>query len=431
MALRRNSGITARESSGARRTYTDSMNDDPRLTLARDLDAEDPLASYRLLFEGHDDDAIPAYLDGNSLGRPLKATTERLTEFVRTQWGGRLIRGWDEEWLQLPERVGDRIGTIALGAGAGQCVVADSTSVLLYKVIHAALAARPDRTEIVIERDNFPTDRFIVEAIAADRGLTVRWVESGYDAGPTADDVAGALGPETAVVVLSHVAYRSAYIADMLSITRSAHDAGALIVWDLSHSVGSVPVQLDDCEADFAVGCSYKYLNGGPGAPAWAYVARRHHAGLRQPIQGWLGSADPFAMGSGYQPAEGIRRMVSGTPPILGMLALQDMLDVLEDVGMEAVRSKSVKLTSFALDSVEELMGADGVKVASPRDPGQRGSHITIDHPTFGTMLSELWSEGVIPDYRNPHGLRLGLSPLSTSFEETLVGVRAIAAKLR
>lgn len=406
------------------------MNSDSRLALARDLDAEDPLASYRTLFEGHDDDAIAAYLDGNSLGRPLKATVERLARFVRDEWGGRLIRGWDEDWLQLPQRVGDRIGAIALGAGSGQCVVADSTSVLLYKVIRAALAARSDRSEIVIERDNFPTDRFIVEGIAADRGLSVRWVEAAYDAGPTPGAVADSVGQNTAVVVLSHVAYRSAHIADMEAITRLVHDAGALTVWDLSHSVGSVPVQLDACGADFAVGCSYKYLNGGPGAPAWAYVARRHLAGLSQPIQGWLGSADPFGMGTGYQPAEGIRRLVSGTPPILGMLALQDMLDVLEDAGMEAVRDKSVKLTSFAIDTVDELMGSHGIEVSSPRDSEQRGSHITIDHPSFRTLLPELWNDGVIPDFRNPSGLRLGLSPLSTSFEETLVGIRAIADKL-
>lgn len=412
-------------------TYTDLMNDDSRLAAARRLDAEDPLAPYRRLFEGHDDDAITAYLDGNSLGRPLSATIGRLTAFVRDQWGGRLIRGWDEDWLQLPQRVGDRIGRIALGAGPGQCVVADSTSVLLYKVIRAALALRPERSEIVIERDNFPTDRFIVEGIAADRGLSVRWVEADHDAGPTPEGASRVLTRDTAVVVLSHVAYRSAHIADMEAITRQVHDAGALIVWDLSHSVGSVPVHLDACGADFAVGCSYKYLNGGPGAPAWAYVAQRHLTDLSQPIQGWLGSADPFGMGAGYQPAEGIRRMVSGTPPILGMLALQDMLDVLEDAGMDAVRAKSVRLTSFAVDTVEELMGSFGVTIASPRDPDQRGSHITIDHPEFRTMLSDLWNDGVIPDFRNPDGLRLGLSPLSTSFEETFIGIRAIAEKLR
>lgn len=407
------------------------MNPASLTARARSLDAEDPLASFRSLFEGHDDGAVAAYLDGNSLGRPLKATTGRLTEFIRTQWGGRLIRGWDEEWLQLPQTVGDRIGRVLLGAAAGQCVVADSTSVLLYKVIRAALNARPNRSEIVIERDNFPTDRFIVEGIAADRGLTVRWVETDYDAGPVPKDVAAALGEDTAVVVLSHVAYRSAHIADMEAITRLTHDAGALVVWDLSHSVGSVPVELDACEADFAVGCSYKYLNGGPGAPAWAYVARRHLAELDQPIHGWLGSSDPFGMGSSYQPAPGIRRMVSGTPPIVGMLAIQDMLDLLEEVGIDQIRRKSKKLTAFAIDTVEELMGADGVSISSPRDPEERGSHVTIDHPAFKTMLPELWKDGVIPDFRYPEGLRLGLSPLSISFEETLVGITAIAGKLR
>ncbi|WP_323958429.1 aminotransferase class V-fold PLP-dependent enzyme [Arthrobacter sp. JZ12] len=406
------------------------MSFDARTDLARSLDAEDPLGWCRELFEGHDDPSLPAYLDGNSLGRPLKATAEHLNEFVRAKWGGRLIRAWDEEWLRLPEAVGDQIGRVALGAATGQCVVADSTSVLLYKVIRAALNARPGRSEIVIERANFPTDRFIVEGIARDRGLTVRWVETPHDGGPTPETVGSQVGPATAVVVLSHVAYRSAHVADMETITKLTHDAGALIVWDLSHTVGSVPVHLDACGADFAVGCSYKYLNGGPGAPAWAYVAERHLQGLDQPIQGWLGSSAPFGMGTAYEPAVGVRRLVSGTPPILGMVAMQDMLNLLEQVGMDEVRRKSVQLTSFAIDAVDELMGRAGVVIASPRDADQRGSHITIDHPAFENMLPELWEEGVIPDFRNPHGLRLGLSPLSTSFEETLTGIREIARKL-
>lgn len=407
------------------------MTVEPLLDLARSNDQQDPLNGYRRLFQGHDDGAVAAYLDGNSLGRPLSASIERLERFMREEWGGRLIRGWDESWLKLPEAVGDRIGRVALGAAGGQCVVADSTSVLLYKTVRAALAARPDRQEIVIDRDNFPTDRFIVEGIAADRGLTVRWVEATRDAGPTPEGVAAVLGGYTAVVVLSHVAYRSAHIADMAAITRQVHEAGALMIWDLSHTVGSVPVQLDECAVDFAVGCSYKYLNGGPGAPAWVYVAQRHQATLEQPIHGWLGSADPFGMGTGYEPAPGIRRMVSGTPPILGMLALQDMLALLEEVGMDRVREKSVRLTTFALTCVKELMGAHGVEISSPLNPEKRGSHITIDHPGFRTMLPELWADGVIPDFRNPEGLRLGLSPLSTSFEETYVGIKAIADSLR
>lgn len=403
----------------------------PSLTArAAALDAADPLAHHRGLFLGTDDPAVRSYLDGNSLGRPLAATVESLTAFVREQWAGRLIRGWDDGWLTLGERIGDQLGRVTLGAAAGQCVVADSTSVLLYKLARAAVAARPDRTEIVIDRDNFPTDRFIVEGIAAERGLTLRWIDVAYDGGATPEDVAAVVGPQTALVLLSHAAYRSGFTADVPGITRVAHDAGALVLWDLSHSVGSVPAELDAWDVDFAAGCSYKYLNGGPGAPAWAYVAERHHASLDQPILGWLGSADPFAMGSAYQPADGIRRLVSGTPPIIGMLAMQDMLALLESVGMTAVRAKSEQLTAFAVDAVDEFLAPRGVVLASPRAAAHRGGHITIDHPVFASMVPDLWADGVIPDYRNPNGIRLGLSPLTTTFGEVAVALDAIAERL-
>ncbi|WP_104164965.1 kynureninase [Arthrobacter sp. SX1312] len=399
-------------------------------TRAAELDAADPLGRHRMLFLGTDDHTVLSYLDGNSLGRPLAATADGLASFVRDQWGGRLIRGWDEGWLGLAERIGDQLGRVALGAAAGQCVVADSTSVILYKLARASVAARPGRTEIVIDRDNFPTDRFIVEGIARERGLTLRWIDVAYDGGATPADVAAAVGPRTALVLLSHVAYRSGFIADVPAITRIAHDAGALVLWDLSHSVGSVPADLDAWDVDFAAGCSYKYLNGGPGAPAWAYVAKRHLPTLDQPILGWLGSADPFAMGSAYQPADGVRRLVSGTPPILGMLPMRDMLALIEDVGMPAVRAKSEDLTAFAVDAVDAVLAPYGVLLASPRAAQTRGGHITIDHPDFAGMVPELWRDGVIPDYRNPNGIRLGLSPLSTSFHEVAVAVAAIAARL-
>ncbi len=397
---------------------------------ADELDAADPLAAHRKLFLDPADDSVRAYLDGNSLGRPLAATVDTLTSFVQEQWGGRLIRGWDEGWLALPQQIGDQLGRVALGAAEGQCVVADSTSVLLYKLARAAVAARPERSEIVVDRDNFPSDRFIVEGIARERGLTVRWLDVDYDGGATPDDVAAVVGPQTALVLLSHVAYRSGFIADVQTITQIVHDAGALVLWDLSHSVGSVPAELDAWDVDYATGCSYKYLNGGPGAPAWAYVAERHLPTLEQPILGWLGSADPFRMGSAYEPADGIRRLVSGTPPIMGMLPIQDMLSVIEGVGMDAVRAKSELLTGFAVDAVDTLLESHGVVLASPRDASLRGGHITIDHPAFATMVPELWKEGVIPDYRNPNGIRLGLSPLTTSFGETAVAVEAIAGRL-
>jgi kynureninase len=387
------------------------------MTTSSDLDSSDPLAHFRDRFLPMGD--VTAYLDGNSLGRPLAASAGRLGDFVTEQWGTRLIRGWDEGWLDLPLTIGDELGRVTLGAAAGQVAIGDSTTVLLYKLIRAALDARPGRREILIETDNFPTDRYVVEGIAADRGLAVRWV-------PTAADAVA--GPETALVVLSHVAYRSGLIAPAAAITAQAHAAGALVLWDLCHSTGAVPVELDAWGADLAVGCGYKYLNGGPGAPAFAYVASEHQAVLRQPIQGWLGSAAPFEMGPGYQPAAGIRGFLSGTPPIVGMLAMRDMIAVIDEAGLDAVRAKSVALTTFAVELADELLPT--AVLATPRDPELRGSHITLDHPAFAAIMPRLWERGVIPDFRRPDGIRLGLSPLSTSFAEVELGVRAIAEEL-
>ena len=398
---------------------------------ARELDSADPLGGMREKFLGHDDAEVPAYLDGNSLGRPLAATLERLNDFVRYQWGGRLIRGWDEAWLALPRQIGDELGAQVLGAAAGQCVVADSTTVLLYKLARAAVAAGGNRSEIVLDRDNFPTDRYVMEGIAAECGLTLRWVEADYDGGVRPEAVAAAVGPKTSLVVLSHVAYRSGFIADVPAITEIVHRAGGRVLWDLCHSAGSVPAELDAWNVDYAAGCSYKYLNGGPGAPAWAYVAARHQDGFDQPIRGWLGAGDPFGMGRDYVPAPGIQRLVSGTPPILGMLAMQDMIAVIAEAGIEAVRQKSVQLTAFAVEAFDEVLAPFGAVLASPRDPAQRGSHITIDHPAFKDVTARLWERGIIPDYRNPNGIRLGLSPLSTSFTETWTGIEAIAADLQ
>jgi kynureninase len=365
---------------------------------------------------------VAAYLDGNSLGRPLIDTAARIASFVDDEWGSRLIRGWDEGWMTLGEEVGDDLGRVALGAAPGQTTVGDSTTVLLYKLVRAAVAARPGRTEILIDRDNFPTDRYVLEGIAAECGLTLSWIGTGD---VTPDRVV--VTENTALVVLSQVSYRSGFLADVPAITAIAHAAGALILWDLCHSVGVVPTQLDDWGVDLAVGCTYKYLNGGPGSPAVAYVASRHH-GLRQPIQGWLGSAQPFEMGQGYAPADGIRRFLSGTPPVIATLAMRDMIALIEESGIEAVRSKSVALTEYAIELVDELV--PDATLATPRDATRRGSHITIDHPSFAELVPRLWADGIIPDFRRPSGIRLGLSPLSTSFAEVELGVRAIAAGL-
>ncbi|MDY0907929.1 kynureninase [Microbacterium sp. CFBP9034] len=394
------------------------------------LDAADPLRAHRDAFLGAETSLV--YFDGNSLGRPPRASVERLTAFATEQWGGRLIRGWDESWMQLPFSIGDTIGRAVIGAAPGQTVVGDSTTVLLYKLVRGAFdaqqAADPARVEIVVDRDNFPTDRYLVDGIARERGGVVRWVDVDLSAGVTADALRAAVGPQTAVVLLSHVAYRSGYLADAAAFTAIAHDAGALVVWDLCHSAGSVPVAADAWGFDLAVGCTYKYLNGGPGSPAFAYVAARHQETLSQPIQGWMGTADVFAMGPDYRPAEGMRRFLSGTPPIVGMLAMQDTLALIEDAGIDAIRAKSIALTAFAVRAADELLAPLGVSVASPRDPAARGGHVTLSHPAMRAVTARLWAEDVIPDYRDPEGLRIGLSPLSTSFAETLAGMRAVEA---
>ncbi|MFP5347686.1 MAG: aminotransferase class V-fold PLP-dependent enzyme, partial [Actinomycetes bacterium] len=255
---------------------------------AAELDAGDPLASFRERFVSPRDGLV-AYLDGNSLGRPPVETAERLREFVAGAWGTRLIRGWADEWMTWPETTGDLVASAALDAAPGQTVVADSTTVLLYKLARAAVDARPGRTEIVLDTDSFPTDRYVLEGIAAERGLRLRWVETDPAAGVTPDDVAAAVGPRTALAVFSHVAYRSGFLADAPAITRIVHDAGGLVLWDLCHSAGSVPVRLDEEDVDLAVGCTYKYLNGGPGSPAFGYVNARLIPRLTQPIQGWMG----------------------------------------------------------------------------------------------------------------------------------------------
>ncbi|WP_454698078.1 kynureninase [Arthrobacter humicola] len=399
---------------------------DALLQRAVELDAADPLAGYRDHFVGTDTDL--SYLDGNSLGRPLKRTVADISAFIQENWGGRLIRGWDEEWLALPEAIGDQLGRAVLGAAPGQTIIADSTTVVLYKLVRAALAAvkDPARTEIVLDTDNFPTDRYLLEGIAREEGLTLRWIDADPAAGVSVDQVRGATGPSTAVVVLSQIAYRSGYLADLPAITAAVHDAGALVVWDLCHSAGSVEIELDAAGVDFAAGCTYKYLNGGPGSPAFAYINARHLPGLSQPIWGWMGRKDAFEMAAGYEPAPGIRGFLSGTPAIFGMIAMRGTLDLIEKAGMSALREKSRKLTAYALELHDAWLAPSGVQLATPREAEQRGSHITVDHPDFRQMTAELWDQDVIPDFRAPHGIRIGLSPLSTSFTEVYRGVAAI-----
>ena len=405
---------------------------DPFLAYARRADRSDGLAHFRSRFVPSD--GLVAYFDGNSLGRPTSASVERVRGFLEQGWAGRLIRGWDEEWMELPFTIGDRIARATLGAASGQTVIGDSTTVLLYKLARAAVDAPRGsgrRTEIVLDTDNFPTDRYVLDGVAAERGLTLRWIEVDPAAGVSPEQVAAAVGERTALVVLSHVAYRSGFLADAPAITRIAHDAGALVLWDLCHSVGSVPIELDAWGVDLAVGCTYKYLNGGPGSPAFAYVREDLQGVLRQPIHGWMGSANVFGMGPRYAAADGVRGFVSGTPSILGMLAMQDTLEMIEDRGIDAIRAKSLALTDFAIELIDEWLAPLGARLVSPREAARRGGHVTVQHAAMREVAGTLWERGVIPDYRDPGGLRIGLSPLSTSFQETYDGMAAVRDALR
>ena len=411
---------------GSTHLNPDSSGVDDLATQAELLDAADPLADFRDQFIGSDDPAIIAYLDGNSLGRPLRATRDRISGFVEEIWGRRLIRAWDEGWMDDPVRVGDDIGRVVLGAAAGQTVVGDSTSVMLYKWIRAASAGQRGRDEIIADVGNFPTDRFVVEGIADELGMRLRWLEADRRSGITVDQVTEVTGPRTALILLSDVAYRSGYLADVPAITATAHDHEALVLWDVCHSAGAMPRRLDDWGVDLAVGCTYKYLNGGPGSPAFGYVRADLQQRLRQPIQGWMGSAEPFEMAKHYLPSDSIRRFISGTPSIIAMLAMQDMLALIEQAGLEAIRAKSVALTEFAMQISDQLLSPLDVEIASPRDAARRGSHITLEHPGFRIATQRLWDRGVIPDFRPPDGLRIGLSPLSTSFREVFDGLAAV-----
>ncbi|KAA1376490.1 kynureninase [Aeromicrobium fastidiosum] len=389
-------------------------------TSPHELDSADPLAAMRDRFVIDDD--LVAYLDGNSLGRLPRATLDRLAAFVREEWGGRLIRGWSEGWVELPVTVGDELGAALLGAAAGQTVIADSTSVCIYKLLHAAAGLRPGRDEIVIDATNFPTDRYLVEAVAEARGMTVRWIEPDLVDNVTADVLAGALGDRTAVVLLSHVDYRSGTLLDLPGLTEAVHAAGALVIWDLCHSAGVVPIALDASGADFAVGCTYKYVNAGPGAPAYVYVAQRHLTHARQPIEGWWSAADLFGMSDTYEASPSIRRMLSGTPSVAGILAVQEGVRLIAEVGVEAIRAKSELMTGHAIELLDEL----GLELVTPGDAALRGSHVTVRHPDARAITAQLIERGVVPDFREPDLIRLGLSPLTTSYAELAAATRIL-----
>lgn len=394
---------------------------------ARGLDAADPLAHFRDRFVIADPDLT--YLDGNSLGRLPRVSIELAADLVQRQWGERLIRGWNEGWWTACQRIGAKIARL-IGAQPDEVIVADSTSVNLFKLAVAALRARPGRRTIVSDDLNFPSDLYILQGIAdllgGQRRIDLIASPDGIH-GPE-EALRARLDGDTALLTLSHVVFKSGYLYDMAGLTAAAHAAGALTLWDLSHSVGSVPVDLNGSGADLAIGCTYKYLNGGPGAPAFLYVRRDLQEQLLNPISGWWGQARPFDFGLGYRPAEGIRRFLTGTQPMLSTALIEPAVDLLLEAGMDALRAKSQRQTEYLVGLWEALLAPLGYTLNSPRDPARRGSHISLGHAeALGIDLALIEDRLVLPDYRAPDNIRLGVTPLYTSFVDIHEATRRMA----
>lgn len=384
-----------------------------------DRDATDPLAATRECF------ALPAhviYLDGNSLGPPARQTADRMSRFVTDEWGAHLIGAWERDgWIDAGARLGARIAPL-VGACPESVMVCDSTTVNLFKLLHVAVRARPGRPVILAEKDDFPTDRFLVAEVAEQAGCEVRWAAPDEWRGRTLDDVA--------VGVLSHVHYRTGLVHDMPAITRRLHDAGALALWDLSHSVGAVPVELDACGVDLAVGCTYKFLCGGPGAPAFAMVARQLQAAARTPVPGWLGHAAPFAFAPDYRPAPGVGWLVTGTPSITAHASLECALEIFDTVDLPAARRKAIALGEIFLTTVEhELPGM--FTLHSPRDAEARGNHVSLGHPDGFAIVQALIARGVVGDFRAPDVLRFGFAPLYLSHADAFDAAMALVEVMR
>ena len=380
-------------------------------------DDADPLAGFRSRFSGTDEDGPGRllYLDGNSLGRMPLETPGALQRVVEDEWAHGLIGSWSS-WIEQATRIGDLLAGGVLGARPREVMVSDSTSVNLFKLLGAAIDAQPGRDVLVCSADDFPTDRYIVAGLAQARGMTVRELPADIDQGLDPALLAAALDERVAVVVLSHVAYRSGALADIATITALARKAGALVVWDLSHSAGSVPVDLTASGADLAVGCTYKYLNGGPGAPAFLYVRRELQERLRSPIQGWFGRRNQFEMGSAYEPADGIERFGVGTPPVIAMAAVEVGARLVAEAGIAALAAKGRELSDLIVALADEWLGPYGVVVASPRDGARRGSHVSLAHPAAWQLTQALIEAGMVPDYRTPDRVRLGPAPIYTRF---------------
>jgi kynureninase len=408
-----------------------AVADADALAEARRLDAADPLARFRREFVVSDPRLV--YLDGNSLGRLPRQAASRLRKAIEREWGGRLIRGWGDGWFTASQRIGAKFATLA-GAAADEVVVSDSTTVNLFKLMVAALRARPGRRTVVTDDMNFPTDLYVlqgaIELLGQGHRLVVVKSEDGLTVSEAA--LARAIDGDTALLTLSHTAYRSAFVHNLAAVTALAHRAGALALWDLSHSIGAMPIGLAVAGADLAVGCTYKYVNGGPGAPAFLYVRRDLQESLANPLWGWFGRRDQFDMAPDYSPAPGILRFLVGTPPILSLLAVEPGVDLLLDAGMDRVRAKSVAQTEYLVRLWERELQPLGFALNSPRDSARRGSHISLGHPEALRIDRALIDEmAVLPDFRYPDNLRLGIAPLYTSFADLHEAVTRIARVVR
>ena len=391
------------------------------MTDAEALDRDDPLARFRdeFVFE----DGGPLYVDGNSLGRLPKRTKEQLAALV-DEWGSALVRGWPD-WIALPTEVGDVLAESVLGARPGEVVVTDSVTVNLYKLARATLAARPSKSAVVTNAGNFPTDRYVLDGL----GCELRLVETDPVEGPSVADVEQACAPgDVALVALSQVDYRSGALADLPAVTEAAHAAGALVLWDLSHSAGAVTVGLEAHGVDLAVGCTYKYLNAGPGAPAFLYVRSALQEGLRTPIQGWFGQRDQFAMERPYEPAEGVARFLAGTPSVAGLVAVRTGAELVGAAGIDAVAAKGRALTAYAVELHDAQLAPLGVELGTPRDPARRGAHVAFRHQEAWRICRALIERAaVVPDFRGPDTVRFAFPPLYTRFAD----VREAVTRLR
>ncbi|MGA1122248.1 MAG: kynureninase [Ilumatobacteraceae bacterium] len=389
------------------------------------LDRHDPLASYREQFVMADPDVC--YLDGNSLGRLPKRTVDIVHRYLVEEWGSELVAGWSH-WIDEAQQVGDLIGDVALGAAPGQVLAVDTTSVNFYQLCDAALRARPDRSRVVSDLANFPTDRYVLEGLCDRHGKRLELINDEFGAEYVSPAMlAEHLDDDTALVTLSVVQYRSGALHDVAELTRLAHSVGALVVWDASHAVGAVNLHFDQHDVDLAVGCTYKYCNAGPGSPAWLYVNQRLQGELRVPIQGWFAQRDQFAMGQGFERADGMRGFQIASPSIVGMRCIQASFSMIAEAGLPAISAKAARGTELMVQLHDAWLAPLGFELITPREPERRGGHITLRHPDakrIAAAMRELVK--VIPDYREPSSIRLAISPLATSFREVWDGFERI-----